>query len=165
MTNTQEQVSRFITTLLDSYPHLKIEYDYDSEEDYYYIKHNRSDLQFQNNDFPQLVGQLIRSYFFNHDIYNISFGYDHQFFKTTKYRAQVHYNPINIKIGTPNFKEDLFYQKINISGNPLLINNKTSNITVSFDVTESLELYNRQAYSTDNYINFTFNNNPMELAS
>lgn len=165
MTNAHEQVIRFITTLQTDYPHLKIEYDYNSEEDYYYIKHNRSDLQFQNDHFPQLVGKLIRTCFFNHDIYNISFGYDHQFFKNTKYRAQVHYNSINIKMGTPNLKENLFYKKIDISGNPLLINNSISNITVSFDVTESLEIYNVQPYSTDQNINSTFSNNPLELAS
>lgn len=166
MTNTDEQVTKFITTLQNEYPRLKIDYDYDPEEDYYYIKHNNSNLQFNNEDFPQFAGRQIRTYFFNHNIFNISFGYDHSYFKSTNYQIQTNYKHITIEMNKLNLTTNLLYKSTEASIGPLLINNKPSNITFSLDVTDSLEAsYNRQAYSTNQNTNPTYYNNDLRSVS
>lgn len=166
MTNTLEQITKFIATLQEKYPQLKIAYDYDSGEDYYYIKHNNSHLQFYNEEFAQLAGSLIRTCFFNHGIFNISFGYDHHYFKDTNYQMQASYSSITIEMKQANCTTNLFYKVITESNFPLLVNHKTSNITFSFDVTESLESsYNRQAYSTNQISKFNYFDGELRLVS
>jgi|GEM_PF-5886742 len=69
-------IQKFIVLLRKEYPTILINYSYDKEEDFYSIQHNSKELQFNNEEFLNKVGQLINEVLYENDIYNFSFGYD-----------------------------------------------------------------------------------------
>ncbi len=83
---TKNYIQRFLNKIHDKYPDLIIGYSYNKDEDYYSIWHTDEVLQFENDEFLNYVGDLIRHLFYNNNIYNISFGYNYE--KDIKYNTR-----------------------------------------------------------------------------
>jgi hypothetical protein len=70
-------VNEFISKISSEYPLLHIDYEYDSNEDEYIIWHNDSQLEYNDSSFKSFVAKAANEFFFNNNIYNFSFGYNH----------------------------------------------------------------------------------------
>lgn len=77
----KECIEKFIRELKSKYYDISIGYIYNEDEDLFDIWHNNKDLQFSNNDFLKVVGNLLKEIIYSQGIYNVSFGYDYM--KTT----------------------------------------------------------------------------------
>ena len=104
----EEQIEKLKQEIKNEYKNIMIDYHYDSEEDLYLIYHNNSELQYNDNQFLDFVGGLLREYILNKEIYNVGFGYDYDFdirmkAESKKYKdlnrlsTYIEYNYINIE--------------------------------------------------------------------
>lgn len=75
--SVEEKVKQFVSQLNLQWNDLVIEYSYDAQEDVWDICHFDHRLQYNDLGFQKSVGELIRTLFFEHGIFNISFGYKH----------------------------------------------------------------------------------------
>lgn len=158
MTKTHKQVRTFMTTLQKEYPQLKIKHKHDEEEDFHYIIHNNSEFLFDNEGFPSFAGRLIKTLFYNKDIYNVSFGYDYYEQYFNNYQIKTDYNCATIQMFESILTTDLFYKQVDTPEKSLLINN-LSNIKFTLDVTDSfLASYNRQAHTNNSFPYTTYQN-------
>ncbi|OOP74155.1 hypothetical protein [Clostridium beijerinckii] len=125
-------------------------YEYDSEEDLFNIWHNYSD--FNNIEFKKIIGKNIRKYFYNKDIYNISFAYNKN--KTRE---------IEIKKENEKVYGELLLQYIKVKPSPLAINfsRQFANQTYSFYLPSQFEnVYNNKIpVNNDNLKSKSFYNN------
>lgn len=135
MKNVEKQINTFEKKIKEQYPDLHIGYTYDAKEDYYYIWHINSSLQYEDVDFLVFVGNLIKEYFYSKDIFNFSFGYDYLEDEKSKSTYEVKPNLIDFIIKPANLFEfhDISYYKLNKHFYSLDLVN-FDNINVSFDV-------------------------------
>ena len=81
----EKQISIFKAKIKEQYPDLTVDYNYDADEDYYDIWHTNSQLQYEDDDFLAFIGGLIREHFYANNLFNFSFGYDHEKFEEKEY--------------------------------------------------------------------------------
>lgn len=139
MLNRIELINKFKDKILACYPELHIDFEYDSELDEYDIWHNNPELEFRDEKFMKLVGQVAQEVFFDNNIYNFSFGYDYYKAKELENKAKeytIKNTKIdNIKVNLFNVENTLNYsndiaKKINLSFS-------RDSIDISFDSVES----------------------------
>jgi hypothetical protein len=76
--DAEKYIIEFIEKITAQYPELKIDYEYNEEEDYYRVRHTNKYLQFGNTtEFLNHSGNLLRTILYDNNIYNFSFGYDY----------------------------------------------------------------------------------------
>lgn len=78
----QDYIEKFISELKNRYPEVNFGYSYDEDCKLFDIWHDSDTLQFENQNFLEQVGLLIKNILYDNEIYNISFGFD--FLKQTK---------------------------------------------------------------------------------
>lgn len=71
------RIKDFIYKVSLEYPSLHIDYEYDSEEDEYFIWHNNAELEYDNPLFKSFVAKAAREYLFDDNIYNFCFVFDY----------------------------------------------------------------------------------------
>lgn len=157
MIEVEKQVKLFIQEVLTKYPGLNIDYKYIEEDNQYDIWHTDSQLQFFNDEFANDTGHLIRLYFFNKGIFNISFGYDHYRYKKSLYTMQLINKIIVYNKCMKNIDNNYFRYKI-YSGVSLktAINNHNS-INFKIDAVDSLSSYEIGQDDKQNIINREIN--------
>lgn len=138
MINIQEQIDIFKKEITARYPDLKIGSSYDATEDYYYIWHTNSHLQFEDDDFLDFVGNLIKECFYLKSIFNFSFGYD--YLEDEKSRLIYDFKPYNnevlIKFTNQAITQKPYFYHI-ISNNNSFNWEKIEGIKIAFDTLDS----------------------------
>lgn len=71
-------VDSLISQIKSKYKDLVINYDFNEEDGTYEIWHNSEHLEFEDDEFTNYVGTLIKTLLFDNGIFNISFGYDYE---------------------------------------------------------------------------------------
>lgn len=72
-----EFINKFIAAVKEKYPQIIMGYSYDQEYELFNIWHTNKTLQFENKEFLNFSGTLIKNIFFDNEIFNVSFGYDY----------------------------------------------------------------------------------------
>lgn len=80
----QELIENFVSSIEKKYPEIKVEYTYDKDLELHEVLHDSSELQFEDKSFLEFVGTQILEKIYNMNIYNISFGYDHDKYSYSK---------------------------------------------------------------------------------
>ena len=103
--NVESQINTLREKIKEKYPDLYMGYSYDAKEDYYHIWHINSHLQYEDENFLDFIGSLIKECFYSKDIFNFSFGYDYVEDEKSKkvYEVIPSLNNFIIKVG--NFLE------------------------------------------------------------
>lgn len=142
MMNVQSQISDLEDKIKVTYPGLKIGYSYDAIEDYYHIWHTSLQLQFEDDDFSDFIGGLIRECFYSKDIFNFSFGYNYLEDEKSKsiYGMNTYLNNITFNIGEMLETQDDHYYQLIKNYNSLNWSNFDS-ITISSDAIKDLSSY------------------------
>lgn len=86
--NTKERIELFISKIKENYEGIKLKYRYDSDEDSYFIFHNRLDLDFSNKSFINFTDNLLFDLFYKENIENVFFSYDVTEFKETEKKLE-----------------------------------------------------------------------------
>lgn len=71
--NTESKINEFINNLIKECDGIVINYEYDKEDDFYLILHNKPYYDFP--ELQEIVGRNIRECFLENDIFNISVSY------------------------------------------------------------------------------------------
>ncbi|HHV46116.1 MAG TPA: hypothetical protein GXX53_04355 [Tissierellia bacterium] len=82
--NSKQLIEEFVLRIQKKYPFIHIGYEYDDEIDEYDIYHDDWELEFNNKEFMEYVGQQADELLFSNGIYNFSFGYDYNRAKDLK---------------------------------------------------------------------------------
>jgi len=99
-------IKEFIKKTKEKYPGLKINYNYDEEDDVYFIEHDNSDLEYSKNsykyinniddfhinqendekskEFNQFTSNLLDAMFYKKEIWNVCFSYGYKELKNKK---------------------------------------------------------------------------------
>ena len=70
-------IKKFIAEVRKIYPYLIMGYDYCSETEEYNIWHINAELEFEDRNFTEFVGKLMKEILLENNIFDFSFGYDH----------------------------------------------------------------------------------------
>lgn len=73
--DVKQKIDEFISKLKKEWNDLEIHFAYDDIDEIWDIWHHDSWLPYNNTRFQETVGSLIGEIFFDHGIYNVSFGY------------------------------------------------------------------------------------------
>lgn len=76
-------IKEFVDTIKKEYPSLMIDYYYDDEDEYFAIWHNNPKLQFENDNFLEYVGGLMKEKLVSNGVKDFSFAYD--YYKAKEY--------------------------------------------------------------------------------
>jgi hypothetical protein len=118
MVDIVDLMNKFKDKITACYPELYIDFEYDSELDEYDIWHNNPELEFKDDKFIKLVGEVAREIFFNNNIYNFSFGYDYYKSKEIEDKSKeytvkntkidkVNVNFFNLEQGMSNYSKNI----------------------------------------------------------
>ncbi len=163
-----ELIEEFKGQIKDRYPGLYIDFDYDSDLDEYDIWHNDSDLEFKDDDFTEFVGRKAQELFYDNEIYNFSFGYDH--FKTKELENRTgEYTTKNVKIKSIeithfNSSDIVNYTDIKIKGTNFELKQKSINLSFNTIESKSPEPYCPKLGSYSTYNNVFNLNDIKEVA-
>lgn len=152
-------ITLFINKLKDKY-NILIEYNYDLEDDEYYIYHNSYELEL-NDEFNNYSGRLIREIFRNNGFVNCNFSYNYDFEIANIYTLnnQAPYNsPIEVIENSEVLSADTYVTGVDIScskGDFPILGIETDNKNISVDIVPNINIFkcNTQKYSIGNLDN------------
>lgn len=127
-------IKNFIAQIHMRYPALHIEYEYDEDTNEYDIWHNNSNLEFDDDDFLKYCSDVASELFYKNNIYNFTFGYDHERSKMLE----------NIRISLDLYNDNIEFNIIQ----------KITPKNLSYDINEDLDIrFNSHIkyYQTEKY--------------
>jgi hypothetical protein len=124
MDNIERTIIKFVNEIYLKYgSYINMRYDYNVNEDFYYIWHNNYNLEYNDDKFSAFIGEKLCRSFFDEGIFNISFGYD--YIRAKEYKKT--YCITNI--AEDNFSHEAIYIDIITSDNNFNIEETSTQLT------------------------------------